>query len=148
MSDSKPGPDDGRVLTGGISYMGATGYGAFVQFVVGFEDGSTEPFRCRYENLPQLMQGLQNAGAITEQARAGLSRPSLDLATPDRVTNTRTGQSPEGIIAIQFSTERGIPVLLRCRRIRRPSYPHLCKRNYGSRHPNCLRPFAHSPSPN
>lgn len=111
MND-KPGPEDGRILTGGISFMGATAYGVFVQFVVGFEDGSTEPFRCRYENMPQLMQALQNAAAIAEQARAGMPHPSLELTAPHRATNARAGQAPDGTFAIQVSTERGIPILV------------------------------------
>jgi hypothetical protein len=110
MSDTKPRPGDGRIMTG-VQYMGATGYGAFVQFVIGFESDAAEPFRCRFENMPNLMQGLQSAAAITEQARAG-QPASLDLVAPHRVTNVRVGQAPDGTIGVQFSTERGIPVLV------------------------------------
>jgi hypothetical protein len=62
--------------------------------------------------MPVLMNGLRNAASITEQARAGQPRPSLDVAAPYRTTKSRTGQAPDGTIAIEFSTRDGIPVLV------------------------------------
>jgi hypothetical protein len=105
MSDP-PGPDDGRIVTR-VRRGGSTEYGRYIQFELEFADGTTEDFRCLYEQMPHLMNGLRGVAQIVEQVRSGNPDPSLDTANPYRMTSARIGQAVDGSVAIQFWTTEG-----------------------------------------
>jgi hypothetical protein len=109
MRSATPRPDEGRIMRR-VTQGGSTGHGAYVQFEIAFADGATEVFRCAYDEMPILMDGLRAAAGIAEQARAGQPQPSLDAVRPYRATRERIGQGVDGSIVIQFQTEAGIPV--------------------------------------
>jgi hypothetical protein len=106
-----PDPTD-KMITG-ITKAGQADSGQGVLFELAYASGDPEMFYCRADMLPRLLMGLNLAGGLAAKTRSVAPGSFIDLTSPVKMTKaTRTGQTPDGTIILEFGSDMGFPLHL------------------------------------
>jgi hypothetical protein len=73
------------------------------------DDGSIHTLKMPYERIAHTVHAITSAAAVAESAqKVGTSgKPAFAVIAPYRVSNVRTGVSPDGVIVAEFATPQG-----------------------------------------